>query len=860
MSADRLSSPPGQPPSVVEVLSVWADERLAALLARRPDLARPAPRDLHGLAERASSWPSLQLCRWNLDRGSQQVLDAICLLPRPTTVGALVALLGPPAVAADLAPVLHRLEDLALLTRRGDGLVVARGFDQLRYPCGLGPPLQVAMSSQSAGRLQAMARALGVRPGGSKASALAALARALSDRSLVDGVLSAGPARTEEMAADVSRHGPLAVVPGGVYGSSERTPVGWLASHGLLAPVSWDRLVMPREVGLALRGGRPFPDLELSPPPLPSRPADPEAVDRAAAERALGLVADIAAVVDEWGQAPPRVLKDGGIGVRDVRRAAKVTGRPEPEAARVVELAGVAGLVACDPVTGTALPTPDYDDWMGQESPARWAGLVGRWLSCELHPSLAGAIGRNDRPIPALLSRAPEQDAVARRRLVLRALVEAGPGSAVDVVALRRRVTWDGPDVWQGGPAMPDELVSWVADEAELLGLAALGSLAAAGRVAVAGWAGRPGAAASEDELASAAACLAARAPDVTSTFVLQADLTAVAPGELAGPVRAELELLADTESKGAATVYRFSEASLRRGLDAGRTAAGVQGFLEAHAGRGVPQPLSYLVADLGRRFGQVRVGTASTYVRSEDPGLLAEVLRARRTAGLGLRQVAPTVLVSRADPAIVLATMRSAGYLPALEGDDGGLVLTRPPARRAAAGVAPGSSPALDPAGLVAELRASPAGGASPGAAAASGLAEPPRWAAGREGPPGPGAAILPFPSLELEGCLQALFEETGAHFAPGDEEPRRPTAIARGRQAVRGVLELACDEEWMVRLAFTSGRGRTIQLSASVLALERDDVLMECLPRWDERTLRLGSVQWARVMTEAEEEVLMP
>src|SRR5204863_318576 len=66
--------------------------------------------------------------------------------------------------------------------------------------------------------------------------------------------------------------------------------------------------------------------------------------------------------------------------------------------------------------------------------------------------------------------------------------------------------------------------------------------------------------------LATAAALL----PAPASTFTLQADLTCVAAGALDAPVATELGLLADVESTGAATVYRFSEPSLRRAFDAG--------------------------------------------------------------------------------------------------------------------------------------------------------------------------------------------------------------------------------------------------------------------------------------------------
>ena len=68
-------------------------------------------------------------------------------------------------------------------------------------------------------------------------------------------------------------------------------------------------------------------------------------------------------------------------------------------------------------------------------------------------------------------------------------------------------------------------------------------------------------------------AALRATLPAPIDHVLLQADLTAVAPGPLEAGLARELDLAADVESAGGATVYRFSEPSIRRALDAGRSA-----------------------------------------------------------------------------------------------------------------------------------------------------------------------------------------------------------------------------------------------------------------------------------------------
>ncbi|NEB79928.1 helicase-associated domain-containing protein, partial [Streptomyces sp. SID14478] len=143
---------------------------------------------------------------------------------------------------------------------------------------------------------------------------------------------------------------------------------------------------------------------------------------------------------------------------------------------------------------------------------------------------------------------------------------------------------------------------------------------------------------------------------------LLQADLTAVAPGPLERPLGEALAVLADVESKGGATVYRFTPGSVRRALDAGRTASDLHAFLARHARTPVPQPLAYLIDDVARRHGHLRIGAASAYVRCDDDALMSEILADKRAATLRLRRLAPTVLAAQVDPGTLLEGLRSMG------------------------------------------------------------------------------------------------------------------------------------------------------------------------------------------------------
>ena len=61
--------------------------------------------------------------------------------------------------------------------------------------------------------------------------------------------------------------------------------------------------------------------------------------------------------------------------------------------------------------------------------------------------------------------------------------------------------------------------------------------------------------------------------PKPVDHVLLQADLTAIAPGPLEQELARQLALLADVESRGGATVYRFDASSVRRAARSARAA-----------------------------------------------------------------------------------------------------------------------------------------------------------------------------------------------------------------------------------------------------------------------------------------------
>src|SRR5689334_23522677 len=123
-------------------LAAWlrtrSDEQLAALLAARPDVARPAPSDVVALASRLAVPVSVDRALDELDAATLQVLDVVLLAPTDgMEAGVLVGAL--PDVPEDaVAAAIETLTTRALLW--GDDLL--RAPDQVRravrYPAGRG--------------------------------------------------------------------------------------------------------------------------------------------------------------------------------------------------------------------------------------------------------------------------------------------------------------------------------------------------------------------------------------------------------------------------------------------------------------------------------------------------------------------------------------------------------------------------------------------------------------------------------------------------------------------------------------------------------------------------------------------------
>ncbi|MER6753378.1 helicase-associated domain-containing protein [Micromonospora echinofusca] len=705
--------------SLADHLRSLPDESLAALLQLRPDLVVPVPADVPALATRAQSRVSVARALDALDQFTLLMLDAARLTrdaaEQTTSTDTILAMAtaGPqPPAPTTVRAAVNRLRALFVLYGPENALRVVASVDEVSpYPAGLGRP---------ATELDARAAALCADPAKLRRTLLAAppSARAILDR------LAAGP--------------PVGSVPAGALqapalgaeddlppdptngGAPTGSPVRWLVDHHLLVPVSGGRagvtgtVELPREVGLLLRrDSGPLGPLRSSPPPVATAPREPKAADSAGAGQTMEVVRHTEALLEQLAAEPAPVLRSGGLGVRDLRRLAKAVGVDESAAALLLETAYAGGLVGEVDLPGATttrhgadqqvLPTAGYEVWRAGTLAQRWEQLARAWLTMTRQAGLVGQRDDRDRPITVLSAEAERAGAPAARRAVLEVLADLEPATGPTPEEVLALLDWRAPRRSRGREAAHREVLA----EAATLGVTGLGALTSYGRLLLADVTAadeRGGddplglrSDAESGDASNAVRALDALLPAPVDHFLVQADLTVVVPGPPDPALAAELEVVAEHESAGGASVHRVTPASVRRALDAGYSADDLHALFRRRSRTPVPQGLTYLVDDVARKHGGLRVGSAGGYVRSDDEALLTEVLADRRLEPLALRRLAPTVLSTPYQVGRMLMALRDAGYAPVPEDASGAAVLARPKARRAPARV-PVTTRTLDP------------------------------------------------------------------------------------------------------------------------------------------------------------------
>lgn len=657
--------------SLVAHLRTLTEEQLTQRLAARPELTlQPAPDNLPELADRILDPRSVNAVLTALTLPELQVGETVAALGDGCTAADLAALLDRPSDDSALAAALARLSVYTLTWPLGNGLA----GDHLRAawprPLQLGPTATELLADLSITELRRLAKTLGGPGGRAKPEIVAALTAWIGDRDRVRELVAQAPPSVQRRLTALAWETPPAF--GIYYGTQQREPLPWAVERGLVLQARWGAAYqMPREVALAIRGPKYHAPFDPRPPAPPTVRVPVDAVAREAAAAAGTALGAVIALAEAIRTKPVALLKNGGLGVRELRRLAS-SAQLDAETTRLtIEIITAGGLVQS---SGGGLTLSDeYDRYAATDPADRLLTLVRAWLGMPASP-LTPAVP--DAPTEPALYWDPEEEAMltAVRSSVLRTLVAAVPeGHAGTTEALAEQLPWHRPIV-AGFPG--DDLGRYATGlwrEAHTLGLLAHGAPTALCRALVAG------------DLEAARRVAGSMTPQVRATVLLQADLTAVVTGIPAADLQSLLDSAADPESRSGAWTWRFSTSTVRRALDSGIDPKDLRDRLVTASQNGqLPQPLAYLIDDVSRRHGHVRIVSVGCCLCSDDEVLLSEVLATKALRALSLHRLAPTVLASGKTAAEALAALRAAGYAPVEKQLDGTPVLqiaTRRPA-----------------------------------------------------------------------------------------------------------------------------------------------------------------------------------
>ena len=593
------------------------DAALLELFTARPDLVTPVPPDIASLAVRACSAPSLARAIDSLNQWQFQVLEAAASLNEPFLEKSVIALTEKEAKGA-----LEHLMTVGLVYPSDDGM---RLPTQLRdvigtEPAGLGPASMAKLK-------------------------LSELDDAPADARKVLERLVWGPPRGS--VGDIKNPGP---------------GVNWLLEKKFLVPLDQRTVILPREVAIALRGGKIHKERFIKQPSLSGAKRIEQQINLAAIANVSTVLRWVEELLNFWADEPADALRAGGLGVRDLKIISTHLGVDESCTAFVAELAYLASLISID-ADDRILPSNKFDIWLMQTPADRWQMLASQWL---ITSRVSGLVGRVEAKNVAALG--PELDRVnaARVRALTLELLRENQGVAPEWNSFKEVLSWRAP--LRRNSSLQDELAEWTLREAEWLGITGQGALSKYGAQFLVG-----------DDLSSINEDL----PKTVDHILIQSDNTAIAPGPLEHEISQALAMMAEIESRGGATVYRFTESTIRRALDHGKTGDEIKTFLVKTSKTPMPQPLEYLIADVAKKHGKLRVGNTSSFIRCEDTALISQIMNDKKLEILSLRRIAPEVVICDMDATDAMRVLRECGYLPAGESANG-MILTGPRSNRA--------------------------------------------------------------------------------------------------------------------------------------------------------------------------------
>lgn len=635
--------------SFAEYLAGLGQDALADLISRRPDVRiEPVPQGFVQLAQRLCGPDSLGAALRVVNGDALTVGRAVAVLDSSATVPEIARLLDAPEPTVQ--SIVDELCGLGLAwIGSGPVRLPDRLADHWSAEIGGGRPAAVIARTVLANDLRITADALGINTTGlRKTQLIERVAEVFRDVRAVAAVVAKLPvtARDRLQRLQHSHRGYVVSYMDGYFrrGVDPDQP---LAEAGLMLRVQ-SRWELPREVCIAAwLSQQTF--LLTGRPDLPPVDVDSAAVRGSAQTVARDMIRAVTTLLDEARSTPITPLKKGGVGPRERSRLSARLSLPAEMLLLCIDLTYRAGLLGWSDGRGY-VPTDAYVQWREAEPSRQWAALVTAWFGLEHAPTSREIQGDKDLPPPLPLT--------STAGIMRRALLTAARGG-LSVQTAGEHIDWFFP-LHGYEDAQREEKTKAAVREAELLGVVAADVLTEFGEHLL-------DVADADDGTAELADRVLALLPETPGTVILQSDLTAVVSGQPSAAVSRLLAATAVNEARGTAGVWRFGPASVRGALDAGWTAKDLLAELAALSDHPLPQPLEYLITDVARRHGQIRVrGMRSCVVADET--MVTEILHTKALAKLHFAQVAPTVLSCPFELEEVLAKLRAAGLSPVAE------------------------------------------------------------------------------------------------------------------------------------------------------------------------------------------------
>ena len=616
-----------KPRSLAEDFRMRSDEQLEDLLYRRIDLLNPAPKDISELAVTATSVTSVNAALDALNKTELVVCEVLAALPDSCHVDAVHSALQTATgyQQTSIEHALTQLWNMGLIWGNSDSIHLVRTARELfgQYPCALGPKFAEHRPS---------------------------IRKFVDNPSLIHELLSVAPQEVTELLQELSWSNPRGFYPNAskrVTPKSARGPVEWLIAHDVLVVTDENVVVLPQEIALQIRDQQYVATIDCEIPELTQHNQSQFDPNGSGALNALQFIQNVERALNEITKQPVSSLRTGGIPAKVLTALANATQIDVKTLNIIFNISVACSFIEHDEEVGW-MTTGTYTQWRSLDDAKRWSKVAETWYYMNFAPHLA--IDENEK-LNALSFTNQNPDISALRRLVADTLLNLISDTSTNSSLMLDYFTWRQPRVFN---ADRKRAIIAILDEMELLGISSMGTLTTFGREMLSG----------NDDIHE----LQKHLPPEVDYIIVQADLTALAPGRLPINSRLFMQQVANVESTGGATTYRFTAGSVLNGLEQGLSGEQILEGMTRLSKTALPQPLEYLIKDVERRHGQLSAGKATMFLRCEDAELLRTILADRSLEVLGLRQVDTHLLISEQSAEKVFAGLRKAGYAPLVE------------------------------------------------------------------------------------------------------------------------------------------------------------------------------------------------